>query len=155
VSEQRPGPEPTEEEMRAAYAAQLREVRVDDVLVQTTLSLVNLGALRAGLSGSDADADADELRSAIEGIRALLPVVEPLLGPDAGQIRQALSQLQIAYTRLAGDAATAGAGTAAAAGDEPAAPAGESPADPSEAATEDPEGPGPAQRSGRLWVPGT
>ncbi len=131
--------QPTEDEIRAAYQEQLRQVHVDDVLVQTVLSLLNMGALRAGLTdGGEADRDPAQLRSAIEGIRALLPIVEPALGQDAAPIREALSQLQMAYARQA-EGGGEGAG--------------------GEAATPEPEQPkpgetGPAQSSGRLWVPG-
>ena len=140
-----PGPterEPTEEELRAAYEQQLKQIRVDDVLVQTVLSLINLGSLRAGLvPGNEAEADAAQLRQAIEGVRALLPLVEETLGPDAKQIRDAVSRLQIEYARLAGGGAPAP--------DAPAQPAAEG-----EQAPPQTEGPGPAQSSGRLWVPG-
>ncbi|MEA2255351.1 MAG: hypothetical protein QOG35_1396, partial [Solirubrobacteraceae bacterium] len=75
---------PTEEELRAAYEEQLKRIRVDDVIVQTVLSLVNLGALRAGLvPGQEGERDPQQLQQAIEGIRALLPLVEGVLGPDA------------------------------------------------------------------------
>jgi hypothetical protein len=135
--------EPTEEELRAAYEQQLKQIRVDDVLVQTVLSLINLGSLRAGLvPGNEAEADPAQLRQAIEGVRALLPLVEPALGPDARQIREAVSRLQMEYARLAGTGAAETGETA----DQPAAE-GEQPTPP-------PEGPGPAQSSGRLWVPG-
>ncbi len=39
------------------------------------------------------------MRLAIEGTRALLPLVEPTLGPDAKRVRDALSQLQLVYAR--------------------------------------------------------
>jgi hypothetical protein len=140
--QQQPPRQPTEEELRAAYEEQLKQIRVDDVLVQTVLSLINLGSLRAGLvPGNESEADPAQLRQAIEGVRALLPLVEPSLGPDGRQIRDAVSRLQMEYARLAG------AGT-----QEPAQP--EPP--PSDAEQEPPkrEGPGPAESSGRLWVPG-
>jgi hypothetical protein len=133
--------EPTEEELRAAYEEQLKQIRVDDVLVQTVLSLINLGSLRAGLvPGSEAEADTVQLRQAIEGVRALLPLVEPTLGPDAKQIRDAVSRLQMEYARLAGGG--------------PAAAPAEQPSTEGEEAPPKTEGPGPAQSSGRLWVPG-
>jgi hypothetical protein len=136
--------QPTEEELRAAYEEQLKRIRVDDVLVQTVLSLINLGSLRAGLvPGSESEADPGELRQAIEAVRALLPLVEPTLGPDASQIRDAVSRLQMEYARLAG------AGAAETPPQEPAAPKGEE-----QQPREKPEGPGPAESSGRLWVPG-
>ena len=84
------------------------------------------------------------MRLAIEGTRALLPLVEPTLGPDAKQVRDALSQLQLAYAR-SGAKPPAGAPrrrrAAAAATDAPKAPP--KPGDPDSAVS-----------SGRLWVPG-
>jgi len=142
MTEQQPPRQPSEEELRAAYEQQLKQIKVDDVLVQTVLSLINLGSLRAGVvPGNEGEADPQQLRQAIEGIRALLPLVEPALGPDAGQIRDAVSRLQMEYARLAGGA------TAPPAQEQPAAPEGEQ-------EQPQPEGPGPAESSGRLWVPG-
>jgi hypothetical protein len=143
MSEQQQQPrQPTEDELRAAYEEQLKQIRVDDVLVQTVLSLINLGSLRAGLvPGNESEADPAQLRQAIEGVRALLPLVEPTLGADARQIRDAVSRLQMEYARLAG------AGT-----QEPAQP--EQPAAEPAEQPPTPDGPGPAESSGRLWVPG-
>jgi hypothetical protein len=154
MTEQQQDPrQPTEEELRAAYEEQLKQIRVEDVLVQTVLSLINLGSLRAGLvPGNESEADPQQLRQAIEAVRALLPQVEPVLGPDARQIRDAVSRLQMEYARLAGagPGGEGGDGGEAGGGDEPkgeAAPEGaEQQPKPGEA--------GPAQSSGRLWVPG-
>jgi hypothetical protein len=146
-------PQMSEEELRAAYEQQLEEqlrtLRVEDVVVQTIVTLVNLGGRRAGLApGTEAERDPEQLRLAIEGARALLGLIDAELGPDAAAIREALSQLQLAYAQLAGGGE---AGT-------PAPAAGQSPAgqDPAAGAggQQDPDGPGPAQSSGRLWVPG-
>jgi hypothetical protein len=125
----------TEEELRAAYEAELQRIRVEDVVIQTVISLLNLGARKAGLAGAEEEPDFDQVRQAIDATRALLPLVEPLLGAEAKQVRDALSQLQIAYAR-------SGAG-----GPAPA------PAD-AKAAPVKPGETGPAQQSGRLWVPG-
>ncbi len=125
----------TDEELRAAYEEQLAQIRVSDVLIQTIVSLLNLGGRKSGLAGgpeAQAEKDPEQLRQAIEGVRALLPLVEAELGPDAGQLRDVLAQLQMAYAREAPTAAPASA---------PEAPEG-------------PPGPGPAQSSGRLWIPG-
>jgi hypothetical protein len=143
MTEQQPPRQPSEEELRAAYEEQLKQIKVDDVLVQTVLSLINLGSLRAGVvPGNEGEADPEQLRQAIEGIRALLPLIEPALGPDASQIRDAVSRLQMEYARLASGA------TAPPAQEQPAAPEGGEEEEPK------PEGPGPAESSGRLWVPG-
>lgn len=138
MTEQEPPRQPTDEELAAAYEAQLKQIRVEDVLIQTLVSLLNLGGRKAGLSpGTEDERDPEQVRQAIEGVRALLPIVEPLLGEDASQIREALSQLQLAYTRIAGGGAGEPAPEQPATGDQPK-----------------PEEPGPAQSSGRLWVPG-
>ena len=145
MSEQQQQPrQPTEDELRAAYEQQLKQIRVEDVLVQTVLSLINLGSLRAGLvPGSESEADAPQLRQAIEGVRALLPLVEQALGPDARQIRDAVSRLQMEYARLAS------AGAATTGGEEPGEPTPKAEPEPPK-----PGEPGPAESSGRLWVPG-
>ena len=141
---------PTEDELRAAYEEEMKRLRVEDVVVQTTISLMNLGARKAGLApGSEDERDLGQVQMAIEGARVLLPLVEPQLGPNAAPIREALSQLQLAYAQLVGEAGAAapeqpgGPGAAPPAGGVPQSgqPAGE-------------EGRGPAQQSGRLWVPG-
>jgi hypothetical protein len=135
--------EPTEEELRAAYEEQLKQIRVEDVVVQTVLSLINLGSLRAGLvPGNESEADPQQLQQAIEAVRALLPQVEPVLGPDARQIRDAVSRLQMEYARLAAQPTPEGA-------EKAPEPAPQGPQQPS-----NPNDPGPAQSSGRLWVPG-
>jgi hypothetical protein len=129
----------SEEELRAAYEAELARIRVEDVLVQTVVSLLNLAARRAGLTGGDEEPDFEQVRQAIDGTRALLPLVEPKLGPDAKQVRDALSQLQLAYAR-SGATPPPGAPTGATGSAEQPSP-------------QSPE-PGPAPSSGRLWVPG-
>jgi hypothetical protein len=134
---------PTEEELRAAYEAELKRVRVEDVLIQTVVSLVNLGGRKAGLApGTEDERDLEQVRLAIDGARALLPIVEGSLGPDAARVRDALSQLQMAYAQEAGAASGGGPG-------QGAPPAQEGPGGTGAAG-----GPGSGQASGRLWVPG-
>ena len=100
--------EPTEDELRAAYEEEMKRLRVEDVVVQTTVSLMNLGARKAGLApGSEGERDLAQVQMAIEGARALLPLVEPQLGPNAAPIRDALSQLQLAYAQLVAEDADA------------------------------------------------
>jgi hypothetical protein len=137
------GRPPTEEELRLAYEEELKRIRVEDVLVQTVVSLLNLGGRRAGLApGTEGEADPQQLHQAIEGVRVLLPLVEPLLGPEAGQVRQALSQLQMAYAKGAGGVAPEGAAP------EPGAAA------PAPGDAPEPERPEPPKAPSRLWVPG-
>ncbi|MEA2287756.1 MAG: hypothetical protein QOJ21_3799 [Solirubrobacteraceae bacterium] len=129
-------PQFSEEELRA-IEAEMEKVTVDDVLLQTIVSLLNLGARKAGLGGPSGEAprepDLEQVRQAVEGARALMPLVEPRHGEQLGPIRDALSRLQMFYAQRSGDqAAPTG---------EPAQPQADS-------------GAGSAQSSGRLWVPG-
>lgn len=114
-----PGPRqevPTEEELRAAFEEQMRSIRVEDVLLQTAATLVNLGAHRLGLTaqpGQDPEPDRDlaQAKLAIDAVRALMPLCPP---EQAEPIRQALTQLQMAFAREAqgGDAPPPGPGDA-------------------------------------------
>jgi hypothetical protein len=165
--------QPTEEELRAAYEEELKRLRVDDVVIQTIVSLVNLGGRRLGLApgtegpATESERDLDQVRLAIESVRALLPLVEGQLGDEVRTLHEALSQLQMAYVQLSG-AGAPGAGAGAGAGAGPGQPGG-APTPPGgpqpgsgqappgaegEPAPDEEHGPGPAQRSGRLWVPG-
>ena len=146
-----PGQEFTEEEIRAAYEAEIKRLRVDDVIVQTLVSLVNLGGRRAGfVPGAEDERDLEQVRMAVEGVRALLPLVEQQLGPEAQTVRQALSQLQMMYAKASGT----GEPGAGAEGEQPPSPGAAEPPKPPEPDPSKPGEPGPAQRSGRLWIPG-
>lgn len=141
---------PTEEELRAAYEAELKALRVEEVVAQTVVSLLNLGARKAGLlPGSEDEADAGQVALAVESVGRLLPLIEPALGENAPQIRDALAQLQVAYARLAGEQGAGGEGSPrdeAPAGDEqPSGP----PAGDGAGGEEPPKG-----GSSGLWVPG-
>jgi hypothetical protein len=125
--------QPSEEEI-AALEAELEKLTVDDVLLQTVVTLLNLGARKAGLA-EGATADLPQVKEAIDAARALLPILEPRHGEQLAPVRDALSRLQMAYVQKSG-------------GEQPDAEAPPQPENP------DAEGPGPAQRSGKLWVPG-
>jgi hypothetical protein len=165
--------DPTEEELRAAYEEEIKRIRVEHVLIETVVTLINLGMRRTGLMpGTEGERDAGQVQLAIESVRAVLPLVESVAPEETAQIRQALSQLQLGYVRIGGQGGqpagptvtTTAAPDAAQAAPAPVAPAAASGAPESDApgpAPADPEGPegkpgeaGPAQRSGRLWVPG-
>ncbi|MGI8715890.1 MAG: hypothetical protein ACR2NR_22460 [Solirubrobacteraceae bacterium] len=153
--------QPSEEELRAAYEAEIKKIRIEQVLLEQVVSIINLGMRRTGLApGTEDERDIGQVRVAIEAVRALLPLIEQSAPEQAGQIRDALSQLQLAFVRLGGAPGAAGAEPVAQPGtpSEPPQPASAQPAQPAQPAP-DPSKPesdegGPAQRSGRLWVPG-
>jgi hypothetical protein len=120
----------------AAIEAEMEKLTVDDVLLQTLVTLINLGARKAGLAAPPGEEgpkrDMEQTHQAIEGARALLPLLEPRHAQELAPVKDALSRLQMAYVQLSGGSA----------------PAPEAPGEPED------KGPGPAQSSGRLWVPG-
>ena len=148
------GPPPTEEELRAAYEAEVKKIRVEHVLMENVVTLINLGMRRTGLSpGTEAERDPGQVQLAVEAVRQLLPLVEQIAPAQVGPIRDAVSQLQMAYVRIGGQASPeaaespASSSTTSTAGAPPPRP----PAEPQPPESGDA---GPAQRSGRLWVPG-
>lgn len=137
--------QPSEEEVRAALEAELKRVTVDDVLLQTAVSLVNLGARRAGLvPGTEDERDLAQVQAAIDGVAALLPILERRGREEARPIRDALSQLQMAYARQHGGAGPGEGGEGEPEGGEGPPGGGERPPGRDE----------PPPAGGRLWVPG-
>ena len=136
---ERQGAEPGEEELRRALEEQMRNIRVEELLVQSVVSLINLSARRVAI---EEERDLAQARLGIESVRALLGLL-----PDdiAEQIRQALSQLQLQYAQLAGGEATggqaAGGGGAEGQGTRPANEPGQAPTD------------GPQAARSKLWTP--
>lgn len=149
--------QPSEEELRAAYEAEIKKVRVEHVLVENVVTLVNLGMRRTGLSpGTEDERDPEQVRLAIESIRALLPLLEQSNPAQAGPVRDALSQLQLAFVKIGGPQAPSGPTTGESGPAEPGPGGSEEPqtAPSPQPTSSKPGEPGPAQRSGRLWVPG-
>jgi hypothetical protein len=175
--------EPTEDELRAAYEAELSRLTTTDMIAQAVVSLLNIGARRLAPAGADQDPtrpgehdrgpthpqqpppgqrDLAQARDAIDAVRALLEILERSIPQEIAPLRDALSRLQMAYAReVAPGAAAATAGQAAGAPGaeggpgaegEPAGEQGDPTGEPG--AEERPPGPGPAEASGRLWVPG-
>ncbi len=80
---------PTEDQIKE----QLRQLRIDDVLLQTVVTLINLSGRK--LTVED-EKDIDQAKKGIEAARALLPLCpEEQIQP----IKDALSQLQMVYVR--------------------------------------------------------
>jgi hypothetical protein len=128
-------PQPTEEELRAALEQQMREVRVEDVLLQSVASLVNLSARRIA---KEDERDLNQARIGIEAVRA---VVDLLPDEAQGQVRNALSELQTLYAQTAGGSPSEEGG-------------GEQETPQTQPGRSDPAGPGQGPKS-KLWTPGS
>jgi hypothetical protein len=142
--------QPSEEELRAALEQELKRVRIEQVVLESAVSLLNLSIRRAGLvEGGEDERDLDQTAIGIEAVRALMPLVDQLAGEQAKAIRDALSQLQLAYVRAReGEGSERAPGGADKGGSPPSGDPGAAPP------AADEGGAGPAQSSGRLWVPG-
>jgi hypothetical protein len=149
----------SEIDQRAAYEAELNRITSSEMILQTTVSLINIGGRRLGLTapgGAPADSspperDLEQVRDAIDAARALLPILERSMPRELGPLRDAIAQLQMAYAREVQSGAGAGSTAAPRPATEQTKPAAEQP---KPANGEQQPGPGPAQASGRLWVPG-
>jgi hypothetical protein len=144
--------QPSEEEMRAALEEQMRRITVQDVLIQTVVTLINLGGRRLGLAGPPeqaGDKDLEQARLAIEGARALVPLLPQ--EADLGPVRDALSQLQMAYVQLASSSSEGGP--------EPETAASEEEGGQEQPATSEEPPPSPADEAERakarskIWTP--
>ncbi len=159
-----------EQRLRAAYEAELARITSAELLLQSAAALLNHAARRLGLAGGGGATDHGQARDAIDGVRALMPVIERACPTQQAQaLREALSQLQLAFAGAVKGGAEKGAKRDASAGAQAGAGAGAGTA--SEAgrtkgapgAGPDAQAPGrggerergPAERSGRLWVPGS
>jgi hypothetical protein len=141
--------EPSEEEMRAALEEQMRRITVQDVLIQTVVTLINLGGRRLGLAGPPEQAgekDLEQARLAIEGARALVPLLPQ--EADLGPVRDALSQLQMAYAQLAAQPKDQTAANESET--EPQKPASDAAAESGSSAADDAER---AKARAKIWTP--
>lgn len=147
-------PEYTEEELQA-LEAEMEKITVDDVLLQTIVSLINLAARKGGLTappGEGPAPDWEQMRLGIEATRALMALVEPRHGAQLGPIRDGLSRLQLHYAQGSGGA---GGESGAEAGQPAPGPGAARPSGaPAQPAPATGAQTGEAQRSGRLWIPG-
>ena len=141
--------EPSPEELQAAFEEQLKRISVDEVLLQTVVTLINLCAHRLGLGPPSEEApprDLPQARQAIDALRALVPL---LAADESAQVKQTLSQLQIAYAREAQGAGEPARDPASAkpAGAEGAGGEQERPAEPAQDEAER------AKARAKIWTP--
>jgi hypothetical protein len=132
--EPQPGGEaqPTEEEMRQRIEEQLRKVRVQDLLLESVVSVLNLAARRIA---KEDEQDLEQGRIGIEAVRAVVDLLDP---EPAAQVRSALSEVQMLYAKYANE------------GGEPPEEGGSQPPE----GGQPPPGPGSPGGSSKLWTPG-
>jgi hypothetical protein len=122
---------PEQLEMLRQMEEEMRRVRVQDVVTQSAVSILNLAARRIA---KEDERDLEQGRIGIEAVRALVDLLEP--EPQA-EVRNALSQLQMMYAQESGGG-----------GDRAAEPT------PGDGGAAGPASPPPPRSSG-LWTPGS
>ena len=126
---------PGGEDIRAALAAQLLQLRPRDLLTQTAVMLANQAAIRLGMASPE-HADREQAREAIDALAGVVELLAPTAEPDELEaLRRDLAQLRMAFVQMAPPEPPPAAGP-------PAAPRSR-PAD---------EGPG--EERPPIWTPG-
>jgi hypothetical protein len=96
-------PDPDQEQLARELAEQLRQLKVEDVLINTLLTVSSIGYRKLGLTeDTKEDRDLEQSRLAIETMKALTPVLEKFV--PAELIRDfdaSVANLQLAYAQAA------------------------------------------------------
>lgn len=122
---------PEQEQMLAQMEEEMRRVRVQDLIAQSVVSILNLSARRIA---KEDERDLEQARVGIDAVRALTDLLDP---EQQREVRNALAQIQMLYANAAGESGA----EAPPAEDAPQAPTGGEP--------DGPKGPPPG-----LWIPG-
>jgi hypothetical protein len=100
--------EPTEEEIARELANELRKLKVEDVLIQTLITISSIGYRRLGLTPETKDdRDLAQVQIAIDTMRALVPVLENVVPAELiRDFNQSVANLQLAYAKAAAETPT-------------------------------------------------
>jgi hypothetical protein len=96
-----------EEQLARELAEELRRLRVEDVVIQTLITISSIGYRRLGLTeDTKDDRDLEQARLAIDTIVALTPILVNVV-PDEliRDFNQSVASLQLAYAQAAGEGA--------------------------------------------------
>jgi len=104
VSEQGPV---DEEQVAAALAEELANLRVENILVATLIQISSVGYRRLGLTeDTKDDQDLEQTRLAIETMRALVPILKQVVPDDLiRDFEQSVANLQLAYAKVSSEEA--------------------------------------------------
>jgi hypothetical protein len=89
------------ERLAQDLAEELRRIKVEDVLIQTLVTVSSVGYRRLGLTeDTRPDRDLDQVKLAIETMRALTPVLERFVPAELiRDFNQSVANLQLAYAK--------------------------------------------------------
>ena len=101
MAEDEPQAGQSQEELIEQLEAELRKLKVSDVLVQTIFTVSSLGFARL----RENDRDLDQAKLAIESLRALVPSLEGAVPAEViRDFNQMVANLQLAYAKAVTDA---------------------------------------------------
>ena len=130
---------PGGEDIRAALAAQLLQLRPRDLLSQTAVMLANQAAIRMGMASPE-HADREQAREAIDALAGVVELLAPTAEPDELEaLRRDLAQLRMAFVQTAADAPP---------------PSPEEPPASAESPEKPPEDEDPGEQRPPIWTPG-
>jgi hypothetical protein len=118
------------DDIRAALAAQLLQLRPRDLLTQTAVMLANQAAIRIGMASPE-HADREQAREAIDALAGIVELLAPTAEPEELEaLRRDLAQLRMAFVQSGATEA------------------------PPPAAGEPPDDEGPGEERPPIWTPG-
>ena len=92
--------EPSDRELLEQWEAELKRLKVSDLLIQTLYTTSSLGYRRL----SAEDRDLDQARLAIEALRALIPVLEGSVADEVVRdFNAVVANMQLAYASAAAE----------------------------------------------------
>ena len=87
---------PEQEQMLRQMEEEMRSIRVQDLVAQSVVSILNLSYRRIA---KEDERDLEQARVGIEAIRGMVDVLDP---ESQREIKNALSQVQVLYAQAAG-----------------------------------------------------
>jgi hypothetical protein len=94
-----------QEQVARELAEELRRLRVEDILIQTLITISSVGYRRLGLTeDSKEDRDLGQAKLAIETMQALTPVLEDVVPAELiADFKQSVATMQLAYAQAAAE----------------------------------------------------
>jgi hypothetical protein len=89
-------PEQTQEQLLEQLEAELKKLKVSDVLVQTVFTVSSLGFRRL----TEEDRDLEQAQLAIDSLRALVPLLKGSVPDEVSRdFEQMVANIQLAYAK--------------------------------------------------------
>jgi hypothetical protein len=96
-----------DEQLARELAEELSRLRIEDVLIQTLITISSVGYRRLGLTEETKnDRDLQQAKLAIDTMTALTPILESVVPEElVRDFNQSVASLQLAYAQAAGEEA--------------------------------------------------